>query len=309
MDELLFTQRSPGYKVGLVLVLVSVVCYLTGFSAPYWTVYSVSDKNSTDPDYMHEVLGHNGLWETCSLASEFSSTCTAISHHRGYPGWMSGVQGVQGVGLTGLVVASLYAGGLNFLLRKPVNNRYLEILLLLSGILGFTGSTIYAAESYGNDHVLMTEDGYHHGDSEYYYYYDYESHYGGERVLERNELAWAFAVSLAGSLLAIVSAVVIYTQNGYVPLANPRPVATVSFSTTVGGGGRLVFLPPDHLGAGEVLCPPPYSPSFLQRSGGAGQPGSGAVGCDTASGSSPKAVALGSQEEQKTQCETSEEGP
>ncbi|KAL8566601.1 hypothetical protein ACOMHN_054823 [Nucella lapillus] len=256
-----FIERSVGYKMGLLLVLVSVVCYLTGFSAPYWTVYRVSNETkgdgsknlSSDLYNRGDVQGHNGLWETCSIVPEFSARlCAAISHHHGHPAWMSGVQGLQSAGLAGLVVSCLYAAGVNFLLHKPAHNRLLELVLLLSGMLGFTGSTIYAAESFGNDWILLGQNWRYHQDMDH-------GSLQPDPEVQKNDLGWAFGVSLTGSLLAIVSSLLIFTHNNrFVPRQSAsRPVAGVSFTPA---GGSLMFLPPEYL-IGGCPPPPPYSPS------------------------------------------------
>ena len=51
-----------------------------------------------------------------------------------FAAWVSAAQGLQCVGLVGLIAACGYALVVNFVQRSPnINNRHLEILVIVSG--------------------------------------------------------------------------------------------------------------------------------------------------------------------------------
>ncbi|KAK7113527.1 uncharacterized protein [Littorina saxatilis] len=260
-----FTKRPFGFKLGLVMMVTGLLLYVIGFSSSYWTVYEVSfyssgfGDNLSDPWFIETVNGHNGLWETCGLLMGFSSQkCVAVSHEKN-PAWVPAVQGTQCMGLVTMIAACAFALVVNFIKRSPnINNRYLEILLIVSGVLAFIGSTIYAAASNGNESILMVND-----DSGLWSWV-MKGDAGIHRVVDKNDLSWGYVLNLIGWFLALVSAVLLCANNRLNhELGNPGssgPVGAVSFSPSAGGsgGGRLEFIPPQHLAGGFV---PPEVPS------------------------------------------------
>ena len=90
-----------------------------------------------------------------------------------------------------------------------------------------------------------------------------------------NDVGWALCLSITGCVLMLVTAVVIWAYNRVTITQDNavRPEGAASF-TAASVGGRLVFLPPEHLAGG--FCPPPYLPEGQ----GPAEAGSGQETCE-----------------------------
>ena len=124
-----------------------------------------------------------------------------------------------------------------------------------TGVIGFIGSIIYAAESSGNENILMSETNM---------YWDVELYEEQNKfTLDKNDLGWSYCLNLVGCLLSLVSAVVICAYNRLIAPDQhdvmQSPTVAVSFSAAgVSTGGQLEFVPPQHLAGG--IRPPENPP-------------------------------------------------
>lgn len=89
-----FTQRSNGYKSGIIFLWIGCLFFIIGFSSPNWTTTNLHYSGHHRSPARHpsgamyrpgplDIRGHNGLWVTCSEANG-QTQCASV--HSKTPG-------------------------------------------------------------------------------------------------------------------------------------------------------------------------------------------------------------------------------
>ena len=90
----IFTQRSNGYKSGIIFLWIGCLLFIIGFSSPNWTRTNLHYSGHSRSPARHpsgamyrrgplHIRGHNGLWVTCSEANG-QTQCASV--HSKTPG-------------------------------------------------------------------------------------------------------------------------------------------------------------------------------------------------------------------------------
>ncbi|XP_076435381.1 uncharacterized protein LOC143275283 [Babylonia areolata] len=124
-----WSLRSTGYKLGVLVLFVGSTFYLIGYSSPFWFDLSRS---------------HTGLWLACVEAG--IDRCVSSRGNEG--GWFKAVQAMESIGLILLFISCLYAFVVNCCQSTASHSRILEVLAGLGGLSGFIGCMVFVGETH-----------------------------------------------------------------------------------------------------------------------------------------------------------------
>ncbi|XP_076459410.1 uncharacterized protein LOC143292752 [Babylonia areolata] len=161
--------RHIFFKVGLAALVVAMILFIVGFSAPRWGI--------APTDF--------GLWEKCS------GSC--YNFVGSGPAWLDAVRSMEVLALVCFILSvavELYQDV--FKSPPPKDNKAVEILGVAAGVFGLIGVAIFGAKVDGSKQVQF-----------YYPTYGYTEYYVTVR------LGWAFGLAAAGSILGLLGAVLI----------------------------------------------------------------------------------------------------
>lgn len=128
-------NRSRGYKIGCIMLLVGTGMYIIGFSSPFWLQTFVD--------------GHYGLWLYCyNIVDGGEKQCETITGYSILVSWFKAVQVLQSVALAGLFISCLYAFIVNCCCCTAHHySRFLECFSGLSGLTGFIGLMLFVGNT------------------------------------------------------------------------------------------------------------------------------------------------------------------
>ncbi|XP_076458291.1 uncharacterized protein LOC143292014 [Babylonia areolata] len=169
---LVWRERGAVYLVGVAMLVVATLAYSVGHVAPFWVTQD-GDQTQNRP-----VL-NIGLWFRCSGDGVCSSQPFGFDEDI-----VKATRILQVLGLLMLVTSVAVAIFANCRRKHPGTSFFLEIVIVMGGLLGFSGSMVYLAGT-REDVDTSSLSRYH----------------------------WAFALSIAASLLALLSAAFIFIAN------------------------------------------------------------------------------------------------
>ncbi|KAL8616982.1 hypothetical protein ACOMHN_041900 [Nucella lapillus] len=165
-------ERSPLYLIGVAVLVLATLGFGLGHVAPFWVrVEGDQTQNRT--------VVNRGLWFFCQDLDNCVSYSFAAD-----PDFLKATRILQILGLLVLVTAVGVAIFANCRRQHPDTSFFLEMVIVLGGVLGFSGSMVYLGatrEAVDSSSIVR---------------YD-----------------WAFAVSVGSSLLALLSAVLVFIAN------------------------------------------------------------------------------------------------
>ncbi|KAK7488866.1 hypothetical protein BaRGS_00019823 [Batillaria attramentaria] len=178
-------KHTSLYIGSLIVLVVSLLMFIAGLSAPYWTY------GSLDGAADHPYVLYQGLWLVChGYGNDTDTECsTAVD---GSAVWFQAVQGLQ---LTALILWTFttgYGGVANCLDPRYSHAIVLVVGTSLSGLLSFIALMIYIPNT-----VQFTET-----------------------VVLDLDYQWGFALDLVGTLLGVFAAIGIaisYRKNPFTP--------------------------------------------------------------------------------------------
>ncbi|KAK7484833.1 hypothetical protein BaRGS_00023876 [Batillaria attramentaria] len=132
-----WAHRSPGYKLGLLLLFVGFLLYVIGYASPFWQYHDMGINWAA-----------TGLWNRVACSGTTDHWQCGSFYYRFYSaGWMTAVQAMQCLGLIGLIVSCIYAFVVNCCQTSQTYSRFLEIFTVISGVCGFISTMIYVGKT------------------------------------------------------------------------------------------------------------------------------------------------------------------
>lgn len=231
-----FYQKPLGYKAGVLILCTGAILYLVGFSSPNWSEFTLDV--TVDIGYSPQTVsinGYHGLWKSCVKHVYVTSMCSDVDNH----GWRLGVVVTMCIGIVTLAVCLASVLILNCKKTAAVN-RVVEVIAAYTGISTIGSEITYAIRMH--DDINDFNDAIPDDDLDF----------------SKHHLSWAFGLCMAGSVLMVISAVVIAVYNK--PVVVPPPSATMTTLSPVAGAVQMGGVP----GAAQ--------PAYVYQYPGAGNP-------------------------------------
>ncbi|XP_076460227.1 uncharacterized protein LOC143293261 [Babylonia areolata] len=240
-----FSRRPMAYKLGLFLLLFSLLFFLTALSSPYW--YKLRSG-------LFHI--HGGLWQNC-VQFVLLKVCTGTYWGRRVPSWLSAVQALQCVGVVCLVIALTYAIMVNWIQRTPKHCRLLEVMAALASALALAGSVLFIVQMDNDDDGMMKM-----------------TNVMEARNIDKDyAIDWTLGLNIAAATICLIATITIAIHNSSIPAEDPVLPTTVGYIDPMTGGvypmidvaGQEVYYIPQPQMMGEFQpvvsspCqPPPY---------------------------------------------------
>ncbi|XP_045202996.2 uncharacterized protein LOC123556397 [Mercenaria mercenaria] len=137
-----FSATSVYFKIGTLVLLVSFILHVVGFSTARWDIINHSYSGTIKIQSFH----YAGLWKHCGCVEFGVETC--VCHSRsGDPAWFKAVQAMETLGLIGLIITGIISLSLLFYKQTMTVKNINIFLLAFSGVCIMIGLIIFGVEN------------------------------------------------------------------------------------------------------------------------------------------------------------------
>ncbi|KAK7114582.1 hypothetical protein V1264_000623 [Littorina saxatilis] len=202
-----FSVRSAGYKVGVILLCLATASCLWGYASPYWVSVdlSLSANLTSTSDLGVNLTGktlNEGLWTYCISERNSKFKCRSYGVE-GFPIWFHVARALASVGLLGLIFSCFQALATNCCTGSvdAARTRSLELWVSLFGLLGAGGCAVFVYFRNKTDY----EDSQSEGSLSEALWLFYK--------LEDYTFSWGFYLDVVGSGVSVIAAIIIAVFN------------------------------------------------------------------------------------------------
>ncbi|XP_053398591.1 uncharacterized protein LOC123556398 [Mercenaria mercenaria] len=136
-----FSATTVSFKIGTLVLFVSFILHVVGFSIARWATINLSYSGSKVRSSYHA-----GLWQHCGCVELGVENCVCNSRS-GDPAWFKAVQAMETLGLIGLIITGIISLSL-LCYKQTMTTKNINIFLLaVSGICIVIGLIIFGVEN------------------------------------------------------------------------------------------------------------------------------------------------------------------